>query len=541
MGDVKFNERSWLAWLVKVRVLIISLLFAVELLIVSLTPTRVPTSAFITIVFLWYTVSVFFVVLFPIWHEYKLQAITQIFTDLAFSTAVVYVTGGLDSYFYSFLGPLVIIVSSILLPRYWAYVTAAVSFILFGSVLELSYFDKIPSFQTSGRGELKSLQATILINLLAYMAVAHLASALAARLRQAGAELKDKSGELSNLQVLYENVIHSIRSGLITTDPQGRITLLNDPGQRLLERSASSIYGRHIAELFLDRLPSPDLLPAQAEVRGMTPSGDEKIFGISVTGLESVDHGVIGRVYTFEDHTEIRRLEGEVRTRDKLAAIGRLAAGIAHEVRNPLASIAGSVKVLARVSPFNEEQKVLVDIVTRESQRLNSIVSDFLAYSREKSYKLERTDLIPILEDALSLLENRSQNQELKIVRQFETSHAFAVADVDRMKQVFWNLLENAVRAMSGAGTITASVGAVGEKWRVGIHDTGTGISAQQIEKMFEPFQSNFEGGTGLGLAIVYQIVQAHGAKISVESQPGKGSEFILEILHAKQAAEPYD
>ncbi|HLJ85865.1 MAG TPA: ATP-binding protein [Candidatus Angelobacter sp.] len=541
MGDVKFNERSWLAWLVKVRVLIISLLFAVELLIVSLTPTRVPTSAFITIVFLWYTVSVFFVVLFPIWHEYKLQAITQIFTDLAFSTAVVYVTGGLDSYFYSFLGPLVIIVSSILLPRYWAYVTAAVSFILFGSVLELSYFDKIPSFQTSGRGELKSLQATILINLLAYMAVAHLASALAARLRQAGAELKDKSGELSNLQVLYENVIHSIRSGLITTDPQGRITLLNDPGQRLLERSASSIYGRHIAELFLDRLPSPDLLPAQAEVRGMTPSGDEKIFGISVTGLESVDHGVIGRVYTFEDHTEIRRLEGEVRTRDKLAAIGRLAAGIAHEVRNPLASIAGSVKVLARVSPFNEEQKVLVDIVTRESQRLNSIVSDFLAYSREKSYKLERTDLIPILEDALSLLENRSQNQELKIVRQFETSHAFAVADVDRMKQVFWNLLENAVRAMSGAGTITASVRAVGDKWRVGIHDTGTGISAQQIEKMFEPFQSNFEGGTGLGLAIVYQIVQAHGAKISVESQPGKGSEFILEILHAKQAAEPYD
>ncbi len=199
------------------------------------------------------------------------------------------------------------------------------------------------------------------------------------------------------------------------------------------------------------------------------------------------------------------------------------------------------MKVLARVSPFNEEQKVLVDIVTRESQRLNSIVSDFLAYSREKSYKLERTDLIPILEDALSLLENRSQNQELKIVRQFETSHAFAVADVDRMKQVFWNLLENAVRAMSGAGTITASVRAVGDKWRVGIHDTGTGISAQQIEKMFEPFQSNFEGGTGLGLAIVYQIVQAHGAKISVESQPGKGSEFILEILHAKQAAEPYD
>ncbi|HET9792595.1 MAG TPA: hypothetical protein VFR08_14960, partial [Candidatus Angelobacter sp.] len=139
MGEIRFNERAWLTWLVKVRVIIISFLLAVELLIVNLTPNNVPVRLFETIIVAWFTISFFFFVLQSLWNEYQPQAITQLFTDLAFVTAVVYVTGGIDTFF-NFLYPLVIIVASILLPRYWAYLTAAVSFILFGAVLELTYF-----------------------------------------------------------------------------------------------------------------------------------------------------------------------------------------------------------------------------------------------------------------------------------------------------------------------------------------------------------------------------------------------------------------
>ncbi len=537
MGDIRFNERAWLSWLVKVRVIAIACLLAIELLIVTLTPNNVQVRLFETVIIAWFTVSFLFMFLASIWQEHQRQAVIQIFTDLAFTTALVYVTGGIDTFF-NFLYPLVIIMASILLPRYWAYVTAVVSFICFGAVLELSYFERIPSFQFSPHGDLKSLQVVIAINFGAYMAVAHLSSALSAKLRQAGVELRDKSGELLSLQALHENVIHSIRSALITTDLEGRITLVNTPGQKVLERTASSIYGRHISDLFVDRLPHLESLSAQCEIRGLTPSGKEKTFDVNVTALIIPEQGTIGYVYTFEDRTELRRLEGEVRMRDRLAAVGRLAAGIAHEIRNPLASIAGSINVLSEVTPFNEEQQTLVNIITRESTRLNAIISDFLVYSREKSFKFSRMNLIPLLEDALVLLANRSQAKELNIVRDYALPEAFAAVDSDRIKQVLWNLLENAVRAMNGKGTITVTVRAMGDFLQVGIRDTGPGIAPNLTEKIFEPFQSQFEGGTGLGLAIVYQIVQAHGAKIFVRSTPGSGAEFILEILHAK-AAEP--
>ena len=533
----EFNERNWLAWLVKVRIIIITFLLGIGLVITRLTTTGIDESLFVSVIVLWYTLAVFFVLLNNVWSDIRIQARIQVITDLALVTAIVHVTGGIDTSF-NFLYPLLIIVVSILLPRWWAYMTAAMSFICFGAILELAYFGKIASYSLS-RPDLKSLQAVILINLFAYLAIAYLSSNLSQKLRQVDVQLQDKSGALENLQVQHENVIHSMRGGLITTGLDGRITLLNVPGQKLLERTAKHVYGKHVSDLFMDRLPDVDSFAVTGEVRANTASG-EKTFGVTVSPLLKPDRSVMGHVYTFDDLTTIRRLEREVRMRDRLAAVGRMAAGIAHEIRNPLASIAGSVQVLSGISTLNDEQRTLVNIVTRESERLNTIISDFLAYSREKNLKAAILDIVPFVEDTLLLLENHPQHDAapVEIIRNYAVKSALAQADGDRLKQVFWNLCENALRAMPNGGKLTVGIEAVEDSWHISFIDTGVGIPAAQLEKVFEPFQANFAGGTGLGLAIVYQILQAHDAKISVISTPDKGTEFHIRLKQATEAAD---
>jgi two-component system, NtrC family, sensor histidine kinase PilS len=525
-----FDERLWLAWLVKVRIIILTLLFGIELAIARLTPNPFPLRLFITVISLWYAVSVFYVLLLSFWEERRIQSLLQVITDLLMVTLLVYATGGVDSSL-NFFYPLVIIVACILLPRVWAYLTGALAFILYVAVLELTYFGFIPSYSTTHPG-LGALQAIIFVNLFGYLAVAYLAGLLAAKLRQVDVKLKDTRGELEDLQALHENIIQSISGGLITTGLDGYITLANTAAQELFERSEPDFLGKPVSQLFLDPLPTANSERAHGEVRFVPSNGFCKTFRVMATTLSVPGRKAIGYVYTFDDLTEIRRLERDLRIQDRLAAVGRLAAAIAHEIRNPLTSIAGSVSMLSGIADLSDEHRQLLQIVTRESERLNGIITDFLAYSRGKQYRFASVDLLPLLEDTLTLLEHRlvAENTGIRIERKYNFKEALTMADGDKIKQVFWNFCENAVRAMTAGGVLSVSLEQVGEDWQVNFADTGPGMSRQLVEKIFEPFQSQFEGGTGLGLAIVYQIVQAHEGKVWARSKVGEGSVFVLRL-----------
>lgn len=527
------EQRRWLAWLSNVRIIVLTFLLGIQLAIVRLTPTTLPLRPFIAAILLWYTLSLFFLLLASAWREDVVQAKLQVFTDLGMATLLIYVTGGAEST-YNFLYPLVIVVACILLPRAWAYLVAAMAFISYGTVLELCYYEVLPSYSSS-HPSTRALLAIILINLFADLTIGYLAATLAHRLRQSDARLRHASGELENLQALHENIIQSITGGIITAGLDGRVQVANTAACRLLEREESSVIQQPVQSLFLEPLPFALGGLAHGEVRARTPLGRELTLDMRASSLTAPGLGISGYIYAFDDLTEVRYLEREIRVREQQAAIGRLAGAIAHEIRNPLASIGGSVKVLHGIAALTDEQRLLIDIVTRESERLNAIITDFLAYSRGRQFEFAKVDVLPLLEQVLDETETRMtrENCPVRVLRSLRAHAAWTTGDSARLRQAFRNLCDNALAAMSGGGTLTVALQAVEDDedgWEISVSDTGTTLTQQQALRIFEPFQSQNNVGTGLALAIVYQIIQAHDGRITAGPNEGGGTCFRLRL-----------
>ena len=350
---------------------------------------------FIATILFWYSLSLFYVLLLSFWQEHRLQASLQVVTDLILVSLVVHETGGWDSSL-NFLYPLVIIVASVLLPRVWAHLVAALAFILYGTVLELNYYGVVPSYCTTH----PVIQGA---------AGDHLRQSLC--VSGGGIPGRPADGKAAPGRRPAEG--HERRARKPASPARKHYSLdqqrpdhhwpgwADHLGQCRCATAAGANAGgtaRHAGASVVSGFACPTVESQQThgEVRFDAPTKFRKTLRVRVAALTVPERGELGYVYVLDDLTEIRRLEREVRMQDRLAAVGRLAAAIAHEIRNPLTSIAGSVSMLSGVPEMNEDHRRLLDIVTRESQRLNSIITDFLAYSRTKQYHFDKVDLIQL-------------------------------------------------------------------------------------------------------------------------------------------------
>jgi two-component system sensor histidine kinase PilS (NtrC family) len=486
-----------------------------------------------------YLLTLLYALIWPFTELYRRQmAYAQVFGDLAIITAVVYFTGGIENNF-SLLYFISIISASIILYRRGGYVAAAAAALLYSGVLLVGYLDLLPGYPPGvGRraAPAEALYYSIFINTFGFFTTATLTSYLSESLRRTGKELEEASDDLADLQAFNQTVIDSIASGLMTTDLEGRINFLNKSAENILGVSVSEVLGRKAHEImgeddqYLERFKEVLEERRYCRMEGvyLNERGEQTFLGMSVSYLLYRGETKSGYLFTFQDLTEIKRLERVIRMKENLATMGEMAAGMAHEIRNPLASISGSVQVLKEGLGLGVESSRLMDIIVRESERLSGILNDFLLYARPRRFKPDDIDLREIVVETATLLRNSSEVQEdHEIVLKMPETRVQLFADANQMKQIAWNLARNAIEAMPGGGRLEVELSKNDSGEAVmAFRDEGVGMGDDEIHRMFVPFKGDFEQGSGLGLAVVYRMVQDYNGTIRVDSLSPRGTEI---------------
>ena len=533
--------------LIAIRAFISTILLGSATFAQIAAPGMLPVDPFFSLIGLTYGLTISYALTLRFVDRHRWLVDIQLAGDALIISAFIYLTGGIGSYFTS-LYVLPIVAGSTVQFRRGGLLVATFSAVLYGGLVLAQYFAAsgllTASWLTHSSAALPPrsfAEYTVALNIFGFFAVALLSGSLADSLRHAGARLEQASTEIAGLQALNQHVIDSLPSGLATTDPKQRVLTFNRAAELITGVPFRSAVGRPIGDVLqlapavVESIPL-DLVgkgPRRYECRyHRADSRGELEIGLTATHLETPG-GRAGFLFTFQDVTNIKKLERDAAMQQRLAAVGQMAAGIAHEIRNPLASMSGSIQILRQELPLSSEQEQLMDIVLRESERLNTTIRSFLAYARPQRFQIARFDLRRAVNDTVLLLRNSSEIHEgHEIVADVPAEPLWYEADEGQIKQILWNLATNGLRAMPDGGRLTMSAAAEAATGAVvlSVRDAGVGIPAEEIDGMFQPFHGSFAKGSGLGLAIVHRIVTDYSGDIRVASEPGVGTTIAVRL-----------
>lgn len=455
--------------------------------------------------------------------QFAVFAYSQISIDITAETVLLYMTGGIESMF-SFMFPLSILSAGIVLNRRACYIFATLSSILYGLLLDLQFYQLIKTSSFIVFTE-KDYFYNIFAHISAFYLVAFLSGYLSEKLHRVTQSLEERDTVLSDLKAFSKYIIESMPSGVFTTDLNNRIVTFNISAQEITRLKPSEVIGKTPEDVFPFLSYFKDLSD-RIEGEMKRNSGNFPI-GMRLSTLKDSMGQPIGLLGIFQDLTELKAMEAEIKRKEKWAFIGELSASIAHELRNPLASLKASVEMLREKRVSEEHAEQLMNIALSEMDRLNGIITDFLLYARPQGLNKKYFDLHQSLRVVLTLLNGLEMEQKtVQILAELEGG-LFITGDARQMQQVFWNLGLNAVDAVEGRGTVNIYTEKKDDTVEIIFKDTGTGISTSDVDKVFYPFFTTKEQGTGLGLSIAQKIIEEHGGKIMVESEGiGKGTTF---------------
>ena len=519
-------KKSLLA-LIVFRLLLVSLVMGVGLLAL---PQQLSFFQFIQpFTLAVYVLSVLYILLWKYTELPNLVYHIQFLFDLILISMLIFLSGGINSLFTPFY-VLIIVYASLLKDRDAVIIAVTLSITSYSGIVHLGYLGWVPGATSIGPYPL--LIYRISLNTLGFLAVALLGIYLSERIRSA-------RQELGAAKVVHQNIVNSLRDGLLTLDAEGVITSLNRAAEDISGYSEEDLLSTKISDLFSESV-SNRILKSDFELSSRAlhmecwtenKTGGSLFLVLSCSPLLSHQQEQTGYILAFQDLTEIKKREDELQFKEKMAAIGQMAAGLAHEIRNPLGSLSGSIQVLQSELKLSDKKARLIEIVLRECDRLNKIVGDFLTYSGSRPGRIQPTDLFSLVHDTVEIFKNSPDFQGSHAIELSSSANPLVCqADSDQFKQVVWNILQNGIRSMPDGGKLSIELFTNDSRVLMKFTDQGVGLSSAEKTKLFQPFHSGFGKGAGLGMSIVYQIVHQHRGSIDIDSYPGSGTTVSISL-----------